>query len=81
MSAPDTPSLLWGIGGTILGSVVGGLVLRGLGLGVLDARLKSLETSFASAHKEILQRLDRLEAPLISRGYDGEDRRGTPRAQ
>lgn len=75
MPVPIESNWLWGIGGSIAGTVVGGLVLRGLGLGVLDARLKGLE----SRADEIVQRLDRLEGPLIQKGYNGPDRRSDTR--
>ena len=75
MPAPIDSNWLWGIGGSIAGTVLGGLVLRGLGLGAIDARLKSVERG----NEEIIARLDRLEKPLIERGYSGPDRRSLSR--
>lgn len=77
MAALPDSNWLWGIGGSIAGTVVGGLVLRGLGLGAIDARLKGVEGGIAEIH----DRLDRLETPLIQRGYNGPDRRRGARAE
>lgn len=75
MPAPIDSNWLWGIGGSVAGTVVGGLVLRGLGLGVLNATLQGMQKRL----DEVVDRLDRLEAPLIQRGYSGPDRRSAGR--
>ena len=58
---------LWGIAGTVGGTVIGGLVLRGLGLGAVDARLRQLERVAEERHQEIIRRLERLELMQMKR--------------
>jgi len=52
---------LIGVGGAIAGTVVGSLILKGMGLSVLTARLNALEDS----QKDIAFRLARIEDILL----------------
>jgi hypothetical protein len=52
---------LIGVGGAIAGTVVGSLILKGLGLSVLGARLDALE----KAHSDVAFRLARIEDILL----------------
>lgn len=59
-------SWLWAAGGTIAGTVLGGLILRGLGLGAIDARLKAVEERLT----DIADRLERLESLAMNARKD-----------
>lgn len=63
---------LLGIGGAIAGTVVGSLILRGLGLQVLSAKLDAL----IKAHEELTDRVSRVEGVLL-----GQDRRSRGRPE
>jgi hypothetical protein len=61
--ANGSGSWLVGVGGAIAGTVLGGLILRGLGLAVLQERMKALE----EGQDDLRARLARVETILLER--------------
>lgn len=60
-------NMLRNVAEAVGGTVIGGLILRVLGLASLEARITNLEKVSESRHNEVVSRLGAIESALMKR--------------